>query len=1093
MSIQIEGRDDELAKVRQASVAGDRNLAIELAIRALGRGLEHPLVLRLVAEGLEEDGRGQDAAGLLQRATIIAPDDLESHLRFGRLLAKMWMHKESLEAGERALVIDAVSVDGHIVVGAARLAMGEVAVARRHYERADQLAPNSAEILSALAVISVRQVDPQAARAFAARALDIRPDFVRAQIAIAQADIFENLPAQAEARLLSLLARPDVTELSRVDSLNYLAEALDAQDQPLEAFGAYVVRNRLLVELYTEGFNTVIGERWSDQARRLAAWFEQTDAAPWSASPGEDVEGAASVGGHVFLLGFPRSGTTLLEQVLASHPGVVAIEEKPLLSQAAGYLLADDASLAKLAHLTQEEAALCRQTYWTSVRDALGGDISDKVFIDKLPLHTPALPLIAKLFPKAKILFARRDPRDVVLSCFRRRFRMNTAMYEFLTLDGACEYYDQVMSLFEIYRRKLPLDVHFLRNEDLVADFEGETRRALDFIGLGWDPAIYRFPERAKAVSNTPSATQVARGLNSRGVGQWRRYRPQLEPLLELLEPWARRFGYPPADPPPRKTGIDPKLASLLARLGSAVQATNWAFAFDEADRAIANGLNHPLLFRLRGVRRQQEGRLGEAIEDFETALAEAPADFATMSALGLCLGRSGRPAQGLRRLDLAIAFEPGFAPAHFNRGWTLETLGELAAAKAAYARALELDPRHAQALGALAALASRAADWTEARSLAQRALALDPLQSAAILAMAAAELEQGEAGLAEQRIRTLLASPRPTPHERAVAQQTLGDILDRSSRHAEAFAAYQAGAEGLRELYLPRFAATGAETASTLAARLLGAFETVDPAAWRAAAASAPDAGRHLFLIGFPRSGTTMTGQVLARHPEVITLDEKDTLAEATRRFLGPGARLDALADLKGEDAAHWRELYWRRVQAAGGAPAGRLVVDKSPMNTLGLPLIAKLFPRAKILFMRRDPRDVVLSCFRRQFVINPTTIDLLTLEGAARLYDLTMRLMALYQDRLELDLRVQSYEALVTDFDAEARALCAFAGLGWRDGLADFAGAAAFVATPSSGQIARGLNAEAVGHWRFYREPLAKVLPLLEPWVERFGYSSS
>ena len=163
-----------------------------------------------------------------------------------------------------------------------------------------------------------------------------------------------------------------------------------------------------------------------------------------------------------------------------------------------------------------------------------------------MPLHTPALPLVAKLFPQARILFALRDPRDVVFSCFRRRFRMNAAMFEFLTLDGAARYYDAVMGLAAIYREKLPLTIHEVRHEALVADFEGEARRTLAFLGAPWDPVVKNFAAQVRGTPRTPSAPQVARGLNANGLGQWRRYRAELAPVEAILSLWVERFGYEP-------------------------------------------------------------------------------------------------------------------------------------------------------------------------------------------------------------------------------------------------------------------------------------------------------------------------------------------------------------------------------------------------------------------------------------------------------------------------------------------------------------------------------------------------------------------
>jgi hypothetical protein len=177
---------------------------------------------------------------------------------------------------------------------------------------------------------------------------------------------------------------------------------------------------------------------------------------------------------------------------------------------------------------------------------ARGAPLAGKVFIDKLPLHTPALPLIAKLFPNATILFALRDPRDVVFSCFRRRFRVNGAMFEFLTLDGAARYYGAMMRLADLYRERLPVAVHTVRHEALVADFEGQMRQVLDAVGAPWSAEVHNFAALARASNKTPSAPQVARGLNTDGLAQWRRYRVELAPVLGDLSPWVSRFGYEP-------------------------------------------------------------------------------------------------------------------------------------------------------------------------------------------------------------------------------------------------------------------------------------------------------------------------------------------------------------------------------------------------------------------------------------------------------------------------------------------------------------------------------------------------------------------
>jgi hypothetical protein len=246
------------------------------------------------------------------------------------------------------------------------------------------------------------------------------------------------------------------------------------------------------------------------------------------------------------------------------------------------------------------------------------------------------------------------------------------------------------------------------------------------------------------------------------------------------------------------------------------------------------------------------------------------------------------------------------------------------------------------------------------------------------------------------------------------------------------------------------------------------------------------------VFLLGFPRSGTTLLEQALAAHPDAAVLDEAPTLLAAETEFL---RRDDGLAALEAlDDAAldSWRDRYWRVARAAGAAPQGKVFIDKMPLASLSLPLIQRLFPHARILLALRDPRDVVLSCFRQDFRPNGATWRMLTLEGAAQLYDDTMTLVAAYRQVLPLQLREVRYERLVEAFAAELAAICDFVGLTWTDDLLDFAqqARARVITTPSAAQVRKGLYRGGEGQWRSYRDPLQSVLPMLAPWVERFGY---
>jgi len=166
------------------------------------------------------------------------------------------------------------------------------------------------------------------------------------------------------------------------------------------------------------------------------------------------------------------------------------------------------------------------------------------LFVDMNPFNGIKLPIIARLFPEARILIMRRDPRDVVLSCFRINFTPSPAAWSFSELEETARHYDALMQLVELCRERLPLAYHEVRYDRLVADFEGTVRALAAFIGLEWTEQFRRFDRTAQARGvRTASVTQVRRGLYD-GRGQWRRYAEQLEPALPILAPWVERFGF---------------------------------------------------------------------------------------------------------------------------------------------------------------------------------------------------------------------------------------------------------------------------------------------------------------------------------------------------------------------------------------------------------------------------------------------------------------------------------------------------------------------------------------------------------------------
>lgn len=532
-----------MGDVADALGAQDFALAARLAKAGLIAGVEVPLLLNVAAFSLEQEGRLDDAMRLLQRAREIAPDDPMTLNAIGHWLSKAARPGEALALFDAVLVLQPDYAAAHHGRGLALAAIKDFEGAWESQAQALALDPQNADILGALASVAANRNDPAAARTYIEQALALDPHQSSAVVALASLDFHDGRFDEVVSSLEALIAHGGMTGLHTSAAYRLLADALDAKGDYGRALPAYVAANGALRAANAAVFEAEGVERGPALCARLIDYFDPMAQGDWVA-PSPDETQAAPVVDHVFLVGFPRSGTTLLEQVLATHDNVVALEERLTLGEV-GFRFSDKETIDRLATLDAATADELRRNYWSNVR-GFGIEPSGKVFVDKLPLTTLWLPYVAKLFPKAKILFARRDPRDVVLSCFRRRFLMNGAMYDFTDLVEAARFYSGTMALAEVYHRMLTLDWYVHRHEDLVSDFEGETRRLCDFLNLPWTDTLADFAQTAKRRDvQTPSASQVRRGLYSDGLAQWRRYGEALAPIFPILQPWVDRFGYP--------------------------------------------------------------------------------------------------------------------------------------------------------------------------------------------------------------------------------------------------------------------------------------------------------------------------------------------------------------------------------------------------------------------------------------------------------------------------------------------------------------------------------------------------------------------
>ncbi|HLH52550.1 MAG TPA: sulfotransferase [Verrucomicrobiae bacterium] len=254
--------------------------------------------------------------------------------------------------------------------------------------------------------------------------------------------------------------------------------------------------------------------------------------------------------GLVFLGGHPRSGTTLLEQILDAHPEIHAFDESEAFVQEIWQKLAPlppgrAFSLQQVDNLGELERAGMRERYFKSLFRELDEEPAGLILVDKNPSPTTALHLWLRIFPGLKVLTALRDPRDVIISCFFQNLMLTPANANFLSLERTAKHYSDLMEVWLRMRELGGFDWLESRYEDLVANPEGEGRRITEFCGLPWHEQQANHHEVARnKLLFAPTFSDVAQPVHKRAVGRWHKYAEALQPIQERVRPYCLAFGY---------------------------------------------------------------------------------------------------------------------------------------------------------------------------------------------------------------------------------------------------------------------------------------------------------------------------------------------------------------------------------------------------------------------------------------------------------------------------------------------------------------------------------------------------------------------
>lgn len=515
------------------------------------------------------------------------------------------------------------------------------------------------------------------------------------------------------------------------------------------------------------------------------------------------------------------------------------------------------------------------------------------------------------------------------------------------------------------------------------------------------------------------------------------------EDAILALAPAAHRW--------PANSTILTALGQARLQRGFAETAVADLHAALDADRT--NALAASLL--ARALQESGERERGAALA--EQVLATEPADPAVLSELALALVGAQRDNDAENCLKAAITAEPVSGTARVLLAQLYERQNRLDEAAAELARCR--DSRVPDALSGL---------------MRGRVLRRQKRYAAAL-----AELE------------TVVCRPDSDP---VVAEAAIerGFVLDALGRSDEAFTSFARGNESMLEIEAGDSTSTPADLSP--GEWLLTTHGRKEVTGWSAPVAPATDTP--IFVVGFPRSGTTLLENILDAHPDLQAMEEQPAI-DAVISLLEAGGTLGvALAQMNEERATECRRAYWQAVDRYLARVPGRRLVDRYPLNMARLALIERVFPGAPIVLLIRHPCDVVLSCFMHNFRIRDGTVGFHRLANGARIYDRVMQKWLAESEAFAPRLFVIRYEDLVTDYDGNVRRLAGFLELPWDDRMLDPAGHARSrgrIHTPSYSQVVQPIYADSIGRWRRYRRYFEEALPVLERWIRHWGYQET
>ena len=496
------------------------------------------------AEVAWQSGDPQQAIEQLERAARLAPANCQILLRLGQIYGLSYNYPAAEQTFEKAIRL--APRKSEMLALAARHAVdfADHSIANLYFQKAIECPDAAPETFVRLAEHYEHLHRNEEAFRLVNRALELKPAFPIAILARARLDRQARRWEDAERQVRSLPSTADYE--TRVRSRYELGMILDGQKRYDEAMAAFLEGKALQqaeAAPLAASFRQFRARLVQMQERISSEMFRRWhDAAP-ALQPTQSL---------ALLCGHPRSGTTLLEQVLDSHPDIASFEAtqicttyayNPLLRQVPGKpLMLDVLESAQVGALQQS-----RESYFATAGLHLGQPVGNRLLIDKNPSLNFLIPAFVRVFPDARFLVALRDPRDVCLSCFMQPIiPLSPRSTSYLSLQDAAEEYATTMGIWRTLKPLVQSQGLEVRYEELVDKLEAVSRRTLDFLGVSWDERVLQFDQHARGKRRIPLPNLCRRSeAGFKGaVGRWRNYEKYLKPHLEKLQPFLNDFSY---------------------------------------------------------------------------------------------------------------------------------------------------------------------------------------------------------------------------------------------------------------------------------------------------------------------------------------------------------------------------------------------------------------------------------------------------------------------------------------------------------------------------------------------------------------------